>query len=68
VATRVFSVEGLALGLCLVAVGVLWMLSNLGRLDLLDTLRTWWPLGLIVWGGLELVSFYAARPAARSAQ
>jgi len=22
--------------------------------DLLYTLRTWWPLTLIVWGGLEL--------------
>jgi hypothetical protein len=68
VATRVYSVEGLALGICLVAVGVLWMLSNLGRLDLLDTLRTWWPIGLIVWGALELASFYAARSAAGSAQ
>jgi LiaF transmembrane domain len=66
VATRVFSTEGLALGICLVAVGVLWLLSNLGRLDLLDTLRTWWPLGLILWGGLELASFYTARSAARS--
>ncbi len=63
-ATRAFSVEGLALGICCVAVGVLWLLSNLGRLDLLPTLRTWWPLSLILWGGLELASFYTGRAAA----
>jgi hypothetical protein len=68
VATRVYSTEGLALGICLVAVGILWLLSNLGRLDLLDTLRTWWPLGLILWGGLELASFYTTRSAAGSAR
>jgi LiaF transmembrane domain len=66
VATRAYSVEGLALGICLVGVGVLWLLSNLGRVDLLDTLRTWWPLSLVVWGGLDLASFYAARSAGRS--
>jgi LiaF transmembrane domain len=68
VATRAYSVEGLALGICLVGVGVLWLLSNVGRLELLSTLRTWWPLSLIVWGGLELASFYTGRAAARSSR
>lgn len=49
-------VEGLVLGLCLVALGVVWTLANLGRLDLLTTLRTWWPASLVVWGGLELAA------------
>jgi cell wall-active antibiotic response 4TMS protein YvqF len=49
-------VEGLVLGLCLVALGVVWTLSNLGRLDLLTTLRTWWPASLVVWGALELAA------------
>ena len=60
-APRAFSPEGLTLGICLVGLGVLWSLSNLGRLDLLPTLRTWWPLSLVLWGGLELVEFYSAR-------
>jgi hypothetical protein len=37
-------------------VGVLWTLSNLGRIDLLATLRTWWPLALVVWGLVELAA------------
>lgn len=56
-----FSAEGLTLGACLVALGVLWTLSNLGRLDLLQTLRTWWPLSLVLWGGLELVELALRR-------
>jgi hypothetical protein len=51
-----FRPEGLVLGLILVAVGVLWTLSNLGRIDLLATLRTWWPLALVVWGLVELAA------------
>jgi hypothetical protein len=47
-------------------VGVLWLLSNLGRIELLDTLRTWWPLSLIVWGSLDLASFYLGRLSGRS--
>jgi hypothetical protein len=43
------------LGVCLVAVGVLWTLSNMGRLELLPALRTWWPLSLVLWGVLELL-------------
>jgi hypothetical protein len=65
-AARAFSPEGLAVGICLVGVGVLWLLSNLGRIELLDTLRMWWPLSLIVWGGLDLVSFYLGRLSGRS--
>jgi hypothetical protein len=65
-AARAFSPEGLAVGLCLVGVGVLWLLSNLGRIELLDTLRTWWPMSLIVWGGLDLVSFYLGRLSGRA--
>jgi hypothetical protein len=65
-AARAFSPEGLAIGICLVGVGVLWLLSNLGRLELLGTLRTWWPLSLIVWGGLELAEFYSGRLSGRS--
>jgi hypothetical protein len=51
-----FRPEGLVLGLILVAVGILWTLSNLGRIDLLATLRTWWPLALVVWGLVELAA------------
>jgi hypothetical protein len=56
-----FSPEGLTLGAGLVAVGVLWTLSNIGRLDLLSTLRTWWPLLLVAWGVLELVDLVLRR-------
>ena len=65
-AARAFSPEGLTVGICLVGVGVLWFLSNVGRLELLPTLRTWWPLSLVLWGGLEVVAFYSARIAGRS--
>jgi hypothetical protein len=51
-----FRPEGLVVGVILVAVGVLWTLSNLGRIDLLATLRTWWPLALVVWGLVELAA------------
>jgi len=51
-----FRPEGLVLGVILVAVGVLWTLSNLGRIELLTTLRTWWPLALVVWGLVELAT------------
>ena len=61
---RSFRPEPLALGLLLVAVGVLAVLSNLGRLDLLDTLRTFWPVALVLWGGLELVGAFISRPQA----
>jgi hypothetical protein len=60
-----FSPEGLTLGAGLVATGVLWTLSNMGRLDLLSTLRTFWPLLLVLWGVLELIDL-ALRRARRS--
>jgi hypothetical protein len=56
-----FSPEGLTFGACLVALGVLWTLSNLGRIDLLASLRTWWPLSLVLWGALELVDLTIRR-------
>ena len=60
-----FSPEGVTLGLGLIAIGLLWTLSNLGRVDLLLVLRTWWPLLLIVWGTLELVDLGLRRAASR---
>lgn len=64
--TRAFEPETTTLGLALIALGVLWTLANLGRIDLLSTLRTWWPLTLVVWGGLELYNALAARSAGRA--
>jgi hypothetical protein len=61
-----FSPEGATLGLGLVALGVLWTLSNLGRLDMLDVLRTWWPLALVAWGVLELAELLARRSSGRN--
>jgi hypothetical protein len=56
-----FSPEGLTLGVCLVTLGVLWTLSNLGRLELLPLLRTWWPLSFVLWGVLELADLLFRR-------
>jgi hypothetical protein len=58
-----FRVEGFVLGVCLLALGVLWTLANLGQLDLLPTLRTWWPVSLVIWGLAELLqSLLVKRP------
>jgi cell wall-active antibiotic response 4TMS protein YvqF len=54
--SRAFRPEGIVFGLILIALGVLWTLSNLGRLDMLETLRRWWPLTLVLWGVLELLA------------
>jgi hypothetical protein len=54
------------LGVCLVALGVLWTLSNLGRIEILPVLRTWWPLSLALWGVLELVELLIRRSSGRS--
>ncbi len=59
--SRDFRPEGIAFGLVLVALGVLWTLSNLGRIDMLETLRRWWPTTLVVWGVLELVAVLRRR-------
>jgi hypothetical protein len=56
-----FRPETVVFGLCLVTVGLLWTLANLGRLELLSTLRTWWPLSLVVWGALELLRAWDRR-------
>ena len=54
-------IEGIVLGLALLGLGIVCLLANLGRVDLLTTLRTWWPLTLVVWGGLELYQALAER-------
>ena len=59
---RPFRPESLTFGVLLVALGVAWTASNLGRLDLLSTLRTWWPASLVLWGALELLAYAMARP------
>lgn len=56
-----FSPEGVTFGACLVALGVLGTLANLGRVELLPLLRTWWPLSLVLWGVLELVDLWLRR-------
>jgi len=61
--SRDFRPEGIVFGLILVALGVLWTLSNLGRIDMLETLRRWWPLTLVVWGALELLAVLHRRSA-----
>ncbi len=61
-----FSPEGLTLGICLVALGVVWTLGNTGRLDTLAVLRTWWPSSFVVWGVLELVDLALRRAGRRS--
>jgi hypothetical protein len=48
-------------GVCLVTLGVLGTLANLGRVELLPLLRTWWPLALVLWGALELVDLWLRR-------
>ena len=63
---RPFKPEVLVMGVTLVAVGIVWMLANAGRLDLLGTLRAWWPLTLVVWGALELIASALDRGARRS--
>ena len=60
-----FSVERVVLGVGLLGLGVLWMLANAGRLDLLSALRTWWPALLVLWGALELALAFLGRPARR---
>ena len=56
-----FSPEGVTFGVSLVALGVLGTLANLGRLELLPLLRTYWPLSLVLWGVLELVDLSVRR-------
>lgn len=58
---RAFSPEGLTLGVGLVGMGVLWTMSNLGRVDLLHALHMGWPLLLVLWGILELADLFVRR-------
>jgi hypothetical protein len=58
-------IEGVLLGFGLVALGAAWTLANMGQLDLLTTLRRWWPLLLVVWGALELANSLALRARGR---
>jgi cell wall-active antibiotic response 4TMS protein YvqF len=61
-----FKPESLVLGIALIGLGVLWTLANVGTLDLLGTLRRWWPAILVLWGGLELYRSYADARTGRS--
>ena len=61
-----FKPESLVLGIALIAIGVMWTLSNMGSLDLLGTLRRWWPATLVLWGSLELYRSYADGRTGRS--
>jgi hypothetical protein len=54
-------VESFVLGVCLLLLGGVWTLANLGALELIDTLRSWWPLSLVIWGAAELVNTWRAR-------
>ena len=61
-----FKPETLVLGIALIVVGVLWTLANMGTIDLLGTLRRWWPATLVLWGVLELYRTYADARTRRS--
>ena len=63
---RRFKPEAVVLGLSLIGVGLVWLLANAGAVDLLATLRAWWPMILVVWGVLELVAVAVNRDARRS--
>ena len=52
-------VDRIVVGLGLIGLGVLWMLANMERLDLLRALRLFWPALLILWGVLELAVAFA---------
>lgn len=58
--------ETVVLGVALIAIGVVWTLANVGTLDLLGTLRRWWPMTLVLWGALELHRSYADARTRRS--
>lgn len=61
-----FKPESLVLGVALIALGVLWTLANIESIDLLGTLRRWWPATLVLWGVLELYRTYADARTGRS--
>ena len=53
--------EAVVFGVSLIALGALGVLANLGRLDFLATVRTWWPLSLVLWGLLEVAESFGRR-------
>ena len=61
-----FKPESLVLGIALIALGVLWTLANLGDLDLLGTLRRWWPATLVLWGSSSCIGRTPMRRTGRS--
>lgn len=50
-----FRPEAVALAVSLIALGLVLTLGNLGRVDALYVLRTWWPASLVFWGLVELL-------------
>lgn len=58
--------ETLVLGVALIGLGIAWTLANMGSIDLLGTLRRWWPATLVLWGLLELHRSYADHRTGRS--
>jgi hypothetical protein len=56
-----FNLEALVLGVALIALGVVWMMANLGQVDLLGTVHRWWPSVLVFWGALSLARSMARR-------
>ena len=60
-ATSRFKPEGVALGIACAGTGVLAFLANLGYVDLLSSVRLFWPVVIIFWGVAELVNTYSAR-------
>jgi hypothetical protein len=56
-----FSPERIVVGASLIGIGVLDILSRMGRVEFLTALRTWWPTTLILWGAAELIRTLAAR-------
>ena len=54
-------VDRIVMALGLIGLGILMMLANLDRIDLLRALRIFWPALLILWGALELVVSFARR-------
>jgi hypothetical protein len=58
-----FSPEGLALGITLLALGIVGTLASFGVVEALPLIRRYWPLSLVVWGTLELLHARGARAA-----
>jgi len=59
-------VESFVLGVCLLLLGCAWTAANLGLVELLPTLHTYWPLAFVIWGLAELVNTWLSRSGRRS--